>query len=100
VISDEGLLRLCRSAEAGVAGAQQAAWGAYLRSVVEWRERDAAWQLARAERVVGAKVAEVAEVFWLSVLVGRATRPFKLTTLLASYNVVLVSNGAHRGNHR
>lgn len=74
MIGDEALLMLCRSAEAGTAGAEAVARAAYGRSLVEWRERDAAWQQVRVERVVAAIVSDVAEVVWLSVLVGRATR--------------------------
>ena len=75
MIGDDALLLLCRSAEAGTAGAEAVAWAAYGRAVVEWRERDRAWRRARVERAVGDRVADVAEVVWMSVVVARVTRP-------------------------
>lgn len=74
MISDERLLGLCRAAETGGEQARAVAQHVYERSVAEWQENYAAWQRERVERAVAEKVAEVAEVMWLSVLVGRATR--------------------------
>ncbi len=73
MIGDEALLSLCRAAETGGEQARAVAQHAYERSVAEWQENYAAWQRERAERAVADKVAEVAEVMWLSVLVRRAT---------------------------